>query len=318
MPFDFRDNPGSERAHEEVMRILTGRGRTPDREVHRSKLLDRFGKESERRREALFDKFHPYAHHSRLLHPSPLEARELAQAAFRVRKIGWRGAQWLATMRALDMTNELHWRYVFSIYRFQGDVDDRMWNISIPHRVPTGIPIGSPSAEDRQHWHPEASHYDMDEAALREMEIECGGASAIILHSQIDSGRAARTATFTRLAEYLAYYRGQDQEDLPDDPYDPLNWGHDSRAKSIRLHRPDNGPEILYTPDFDPEVSQYHVDQPLAGCTFQFEFFDPLMNMDSVTNIRGQQSKALHFTVTSKAKDATRYYSFWESPPSSS
>ena len=317
---DMRDTMYSERGYDRaVYNIKNGYSRRLDYdpEEWRSIMINDFGKNSEIRREALFDEHHPYAHHSRLVHTNPYEARDIAYAAFRIRRVGWRSAQWQATMRALNLDLKLHRRYLLGLIYVVWAEDDRAWELDVPHRVPTGIPLGRPNANDRQNWGPDVTAYDIEEAALRELEISMDGAATAVLHPLLP-GSTEKTKVAQRVADYLAHYRDvEDTDDLPDNPYDPLHWGHDSRVKSIRLLTSD-GDEIGYTPDFDPEVTNYQVDTPLANCTWELEFFDPVLQTSDATDTRGGNQRSLHLTVVAKAGTSRKDYSFYESPPPTS
>ena len=293
-----------------------------DQEAARAVVIDRFGTASKTRREALFNRQLPYSHHARLVHPNPHEALDVARAAFMIRRIGWWGAKWQAIVRGLDLSTTLHERYLMSLYVYDWQNDACAWAMDEPFTVPDGIPLTEPSADERRDWHPDTTLYDIEDAALLEVEIGVGGPASALLHSRMTNGVAPRNAVMDRVAAYMDFYRAlKKPTDLPSDPYDALNWGHDSRAKNIRLTQP-GGAEINYTPAFDPEVLEYDVDRDLEGCTFEVELFDPLLDSQSTAELLKAQSivdtrgaNSLILTVSSKAKDSTTHYSFTEGPP---
>lgn len=311
---DHRETMNSVERHEFLMGLrVKHHGGLPDREQRRFKALSKFDVEGERRREAIFERELPYHHFARVLHPSPVERLRVARAAREVRRVGWRQAQWQATVRALDTANELHWRWLWSIGNWSWEKNDLAWLLDEAHRVPAGIPLGAPTAEDRNKWHPDTDLWDIEDAAAFELEIGAGGTATLLLRDmwpEDDPRRMAAVATVSRVHTYLSLHQAR-RDGLPDDPYDPVHWGHDARIKALALHEPFSagGAAIVLTPAFDPDVLEYTVDQPLAQAEVTAEFFDPLLTQRSdLTDQRNRGSTRLTLTVLAKDGTTSRVY----------
>lgn len=260
------------------------------------------------------DRF-PHFHQMHLLHPSASEARDLARTSHQVRKLGWRGAQWMAAITGLDLTDErqagwvVAWRNYPQFLRF-----DEAWEG--PFRVPSGIPITPPSDELHEQWQPDTSIWDVEDAAWHELELGMGGPATVelthdlaVAHYNVPHRSSdlfsrlqkwTQSATRVRVAMYLDYWQRIDYNDgtLPDDPYDPLHWGHDTRIRTLLVRTADQTP-IELTPAFDPEVLEYTTAVSLDGAEVLLAYFDPLLSNDSVT----KDMTASLITLTVKANN---------------
>ena len=99
---------------------------------------------------------------------------------------------------------------------------------------------------------------------MHELELGCGGLATFLVHDQwpsSDPKRMAAVATQARVHTYLSYHYAR-RDGLPEDPYDPNEWGHDARVKSIAITS--NRQDVVFTPTFDPEVTEYTTDSPVA------------------------------------------------------
>ena len=287
-----------------------------DPEKWRKDMIERFAEESGRRRDELFHRYHPHAHHSRMLHANAFEVWHLARAHWVIRKIGWRGAQWQATMRALDWeNNETHLKFLMGL-ALVADThsDDRMWRFEA-HSVPEGVPLGTPTASDIQDWHPETTLWDLGDAAKHELFMYAGGEIFQFLYVNLaadDPRRRAVEAARTRVELYLNYYYNN-RNNWPDDPYDPNNWGHDTRLKNFEMRELRfNGKIIVLEPSFDPDVLEYTVNQPLLNAVITItEFYDPLLTFaNNITTTTNRDSTVSTVTVRANDGTTTRTYTF--------
>ena len=286
-------------------------------EKWREDAIHRFLSESERRREELFEAHHPYSHHARLLHPDPLESRDVARAALAIRRLGWRGVEWVTSLKALDLDNFVHVRWLYSVRSINWAQSDLAWDITVPHQVPEGIPHGVPDDELIQNWNPHTTVWDLQDAAMHELEIGMGGAASVLLHDRLTvaqdllvgsvkvPGLTTRNAARTRVTDYLKYYLAFKTDlNWPDDPYDPNNWGHDSKLKSLVIRDGSTNEDIELTPTFDPDVLAYTIaSQPTTLPAFNATARDPLRT-DSAMSIQFFENYA-RFTVTVTAADGT-------------
>ena len=268
----------------------------------------------------------PNYHDLHLLHPNPIEARDLARISLRVRKLGWRAAEWKATFEGLDNTEYAHYSWIRGHLNGRPKFLEttRAWDVSVPFRTPDGIPITRPSLDQHEQWQPETNLCDVEDAALHELELGMGGPASMRLHDLLTvtgsvtvgtvnaPGKTDREVARSRVANYLTYYRAlQRSSDLPDDIYSPLHWGHDARLKTLTLTEPfeAGGGPISLTPEFDPETFTYTADRPLVGAGMSGTFFDPLLNVISdVRIVLNSGNTQMTITVTAKDGVTSRAY----------
>ena len=260
----------------------------------------------------------PNFHELHLLHPNPVEARDLARISLRVRKLGWRAAEWKATIEGLDKTEQVQYSWLKGHLNGRPKFLEttRAWDVSIPFRTPSGIPITRPSLEQHEQWQPETNLWDVEDAAMHELELGMGGPASMYLHDLLTAagsvtvgtvnspGKTDREVARARVVSYLAHYRVLRSSELPEDIYSPLHWGHDARLKTLALAEPftSGGAAIPLTPDFDPETLTYTVNRPLLGATMTGTFFDPLLRVAGDTRVEFN-SGSTRMTVTVTAKD---------------
>ena len=267
----------------------------------------------------VFADAHPHFHEMHLLHPNPVEARSLASLSLQVRKLGWIGAQWIATVEGLDNTDLKQYAWVFYIHDTRFLDYDEAWDTSRPFRTPEGIPITAPSSEQHEQWQPETNFWDVQDAARHELEINAGGLMTALLRSmwaEDNPNRMAANAAVALVHSYLSYYLASTSP-LPDDIYNPIYWGHDARMKTLKLAELQvNGNPIILTPEFDPEILEYSASQPLVNYQFlngdKPTFFDPLMsyskNVTQTWEATNQANDTLVFTVIAKDGTSKRVY----------
>ena len=243
-----------------------------------------------------------------LLHPHPELRLELARDAHLARRIGWRGAEIAASVNALDLNNTQHWLWAFGLERINlGDFrfrqrtnEERYWNLSQPWRVPTGIPKGTPTDEDRQRWQPGTTAWEVEEAALHELEEHMGGIATMYLHDYLPN-KDERIKARSTVETYLMI----NKQTLPEDPWDPNNWGHDARLSSLTIRDLQTLEAIELTPDFDPEVLEYTTNHPITGISLAHTPKDSLANSDFETS---PDRTSISITVTAKDGKTTRIY----------
>ena len=268
----------------------------------------------------------PNFHEMHLLHPNPVEARDLALISLRVRKIGWRAAEWKATFEGLDNTDHTHFAWILGhlIGRPKFLETTRAWDLSVPFRTPDGIPITRPSLEQHEQWQPETNLWDVEDAAMHELELGMGGPASMYLHDLLTAtgsltvgtvnapGKTDREVNRARVVQYLNHYRTIPlSRDLPEDIYSPLYWGHDARLKSLVLTEPVavGSTVIALTPDFDPETLSYTTGQPLVGMGMSGTFFDPFLNLRDDTSTKfNEDNTQVTITVTAKDGVTSRAY----------
>ena len=273
-----------------------------------------------------FENAFPNFHELHLLHPNPVEARDLARISLRVRKIGWRAAEWKATLEGLDNTESVHYSWMLALYNGRPNFLEttRAWDVSVPFRTPDGIPITRPSLEQHEQWQPETNLWDVEDAAMHELEIGMGGPASMYLHDLLTAtgsltvgtvnapGKTDREVNRARVVQYLNHYRTIPlSRDLPEDIYSPLYWGHDARLKSLVLTEPVavGSTVIALTPDFDPETLSYTTGQPLVGMGMTGTFFDPFLNLRHDTSTKfNEDNTQVTITVTAKDGVTSRAY----------
>lgn len=301
------------------------------RKAHRDQLLaTQYDVQKETRR-ALFDLAVPRIDELHFLHPDPSTYREIARTLRRVRLGGWKQALLRATIRDLDLSNEVHWRWIGNYNRLRSyHLRVEHADPDVPLEIPDGIPLGTPTDEERRVFHPETTLWDIEAAAMREIELGMGGPASIVLHDQLTTaatltigdfrvpGMTERSAVLSRVGNYLTYYRAlRRPADWPEDPDDPLHWGHDARMKTLALAElRTTGTPIRIRPDFDPDTTEYTTNQPIVNATFVNgevpTFFDPLMTY--AKNVRSsyanthQAQDTLVYTVTANDGRTTRIY----------
>ena len=314
---DFRD--GFENVPSAVARSYPANNVEEGHERIRQETLARMREDITAALAYVFADDFPHFHEMHLLHPNPVESAELARAAFRARRIGWRGAQWLATVEALELTkagdpNTFGRLWLRAVHYWRPLQYKQYWDIDTPHRVPSYVPIGTPSQEAHEQWQPETSLWDIEDAAAHELELGAGGWATYQLRDlwpSTDATRKAVDAVRARVHRYLKHWKAATA--LPDNPYDPNHWGHDARLQELRIREFNEGREIRLRPRFHPDVLFYGTSQVLLdhednGTTF----FDPLMTLAAnvskrLTNTH-QERDTLEVTVTAADGTTTRVY----------
>ena len=130
--------------------------------------------------------------------------------------------------------------------------------------MPAGIPKGRPTDEDRAKWQPEPTFWDVQDAAMHELELGAGGAATLLLRGlwpADNPNRMAAEATVTRVHKHLDHIL---KNGVPDDPRDPNEWGHDARLKSLVITDLGANRVVPLMPRFDPEVTAYTANAPIA------------------------------------------------------
>ena len=233
----------------------------------------------------------------RLTHPNP-EVRKRIALEFRVRRhIAYRMAQIHVTVQALDLDNEQHSRWLAHLVDFmyfhpvyslpvdraddglylplvgllrshpatnEGYPINSMFDPRIAFTVPTGIPEVDVPESAVEYYDLAATKWDVQQAAMYELETGMGGIANIILHDQLSSGvdKNNRLKTRSRVETYLDINLVR----IPDDPWDPNYWGHDARLSSLALQNHVNQP-IVFTPTFSSDVYAYETTVPIAPPT---------------------------------------------------
>ena len=273
-----------------------------------------------------FSEAFPHFHEMHLMHPNPVEARDLAQISLRVRKLGWRAAEWVATIEGLDRTNPTHYSWIRQLQAGRPKFIETTtaWDVSVPFRTPDGIPVTRPTLEQHEQWQPETNLWDVEDAAMHELELGMGGPASMFLHDLLTAtgsltvgtvnapGMVDREVNRARVVQYLNHYRTIDlARNLPEDIYSPLHWGHDTRLKTLVLTEPvaSGGTAIALTPEFDPETLNYTVSQPLVGAAMSGTFFDPLLSIIQDTSVSfNPENTKMTVTVTAKDGVTSRAY----------
>ena len=251
-------------------------------------LKTRFDLQEEARR-ALFNLALPHIDALHFIHPDPLTNRQIARTLRRVRLGGWKQTLVRATIRDLDLSNDQHWHWLCVYGHWEaGEVQSA--DPDVPIRLPEGIPLGDPTAEERREFHPETTLWDIEDAAMHELELGMGGMATMMLHEELTTGPSLtigdhdvpglteRNAVRTRIANYLTTYRAYRRaEDWPEDPWDPNHWGHDTRIKTLTITNATTNQAIALTPEFDPEVMEYTTPDEIGAVRYAATFFDPLM-----------------------------------------
>ena len=266
------------------------------------------------RLEYIFDEIHPHFHEMHLIHPNPQEARDIAAISLKIRKMGWRAAQWLAVVEGLDMSINSHFYYMLYADDFMRF--DLAWDLTHEFRVPEGIPLTTPSNEQHEQWQPETNLWDVEDAARHELELSAGGLASLVLKNHLpedNKERLAIEAAEHRVATCLQLYRSG-KVTLPEDIYDPIYWGRDSRIKFLDLRVGRRVGEIIdLTPDWDPDVLSYTTTQPVQNAYVdRLTFFDPFLNAGINVAIDRSEAKKLSLTVTAKDGVTKKTYTIVE------
>ena len=272
--------------------------------IHRNQLrdtyLDRFKRSSEKKRREGFEDILPHIDEIRFLHPHPVTYVEIAKAVRKVRRIGWRQALWMATIREADLSDEFVWRWAFNAmsgYSYYHGSKDYTWNPELPILLPPGIELGTPTDRERLEFHPDTTVWDVQDAAMYELEYNMGGMANVMLHNYLpnkDKLLKARSIVETYLMINMQL--------LPDDPWDPNLWGHDARLKSVTIRDTDSS-IIELTPDFDSDILEYTVNAPLSGSSVFYEAVDTFASIGSE-----YVDDSIVITVTAKDGKTTRKY----------
>ena len=265
----------------------------------------------------------------RLTHPNPEVRRRIALELRVRRQIAYRMAQIHGTVKALDFDNVLHARWfahlvdfmffhpTYSLYTRhvedgiyislgafmnthpatnEGYPMNSIFDPRIPFTTPTGIPEVEVPAEAIEYYGLAPTKWDVQQAAMYELEIGMGGIANIILHDQLSSStdKNNRLKTRSRVETYLDINLVR----IPEDPWDPNYWGHDARLSSLALQDHVNQPIVL-TPAFDMDVYAYTTSTPIAPPTsINAVASDPFA---SITTAFSNSNSVL--TVTCTAKD---------------
>ena len=116
----------------------------------------------------------------------------------------------------------------------------------------------------------------------------------------------AAEAAVSRVDTYLNYHYSR-RDGYPDDPWDPNEWGHDARLKSITITDISARQEVTLTPSFDPDVLAYTVTMPIAPPTsLTFEKMDLLA--PNPTYAYNVDNTVLTITMTAKDGTTQRVY----------
>ena len=254
-------------------------------------------------RRAVFIDLLPHIDEVRFLHPHPLTYREIARAARKARRIGWNIALCLATITNLDVSVDRQWRWMCLIqahgYLQESNLETSpVFDAETILEFPEGIPVGTPTAKERLEFHPDTNAWDVEDAALLELELGAGGMAELLIGES-----AARAATITRVRTYKA----KNLAALPDDPWDPNHWGHDARLASLTARRA--GSELALTPAFDPAITDYAIAGPIAGASLRFEPQD-----QAAVTVASSTSTSRIVTVTAADGSTVKTYTVSEAP----
>lgn len=198
--------------------------------------------------------------HDRHAHPDPARRIAQARADRAVRQLGWREALYRAALNACDPANNAgQWTWM-SWFGWCSEGTPEYWDLSKPFTLPTAIPRGTPTAEDRAEWMPETTLHEVEHAASLELELHMGGPASMLLHGQLTDPGQKRLRARATVETYLMRNRQQ----IPADPYDPNEWGHDARLRALSLQDISANRPVTFRPAFDPEVLEYTTGQPIA------------------------------------------------------
>lgn len=263
-------------------------------------------------------------------HPIPKIRRdELMRRAHQLRFRG-RCMQLLRTMEALDFTNTRHKRWFSHIvdyfkhrsslgYQTKGYETGHYWSSGylgmfqmdgyrvmegifdyrVPFSVPDGIPMGTLTTEEQEHYLVPTPVWEVEMVAALELEEHCGGLATFLLHDQLPDPGQKRLKARATVETCLMVNR----QTIPVDPWDTNLWGHDARLKSISVT--DSGSPVTISPKFDPEVLVYTMNNPISGSNIFYEVYNSLAtaNLEYATDFT-----SLTITVTAKDGVTKRVY----------
>ena len=306
---DHRTSMNLVEDHEKLVKQLNKINDPIDKEYERTKLLDSFEAEGEKRRKQLAESIQSRKKYTSNVNTNPELRREAAKIDRKIRKIGWHEELWKAMIKGLDLSVAPEWRYLLSMSFWGWAENDLAWKFDEPFKVPPAITPESPTKEIKDKWAPETTLWDIEDAAAYELEIGAGGRGTLNLYdmwSDTDARHLQVDKVRSLVHTYLSYHLAR-VDALPDDPYDPNEWGHDARIKNLVLHNFSRLP-IVFTPSFDPDVLSYTVNEPLIGFSVQtMEFFDPLLtsNRNVVAEIT---TTSITYTVLARDGSTQRVY----------
>lgn len=280
----------------------------------RDKLIEKTRRVAQTRRQEAFLAALPVGHFddTKLLHTDPKHRAILAKAALYVRKVSWREAELISTFKLFNKEGmepsvdgayrRFYWMSGMYLDDVHGIQSPFWWDTTNEHglgeNLAPWISIGTPTEEDRLAWQPEPTIWDVEDAAFHELELHMGGMASMYLHGLLDDPEETRKDAGQRVALYLADNRRK----IPKDPWDPNNWGHDARLKSLVMKNAQS--EVIpLSPEFDPDVLEYTVSGDTANSTTK-----PTPVDTRATVVPAHTASASTYTVTAKDGVTKRVY----------
>ena len=166
---------------------------------------------------------------------------------------------------------------------------------------------------------------------MHELRIGMGGQATALLHDDLTTaqtlivsgervpGHTDREAAKKVVIDYLSFYRAyRSASDWPENPYDPNNWGHDTRIKDLGITNTVTNAPLAVSPDFDPEVTAYTTTDSLGGLRYNTMFFDPLLTAAKHLNTKLNDSlnpTSVRLRVTSYDGQDQRDYTITKVDP---
>ena len=266
---DIASIPITEELLTQRMRFLNWPPRGTDRNRERARWVGYFDKYRETVRRQAFDEMLPHLDELRFMHPDPITYREIARALRRVRHVGYRQEVLRALAMGLDLSVDSNWHWFWAHRNHISTI----WPLSDdPIEIPASVTRVTISPAAHREWHPDTTLWDLNDAAMHELELEAGGTVFLELHDEFeddDPRKQLTTKVRTRVKNYLnLHYSRRENPGLPEDPYDPIHWGHDSALSGITITVTATSENVPITPDFDPDVHEYAVGRSsLEGLT---------------------------------------------------
>lgn len=263
-------------------------------------------------------------------HPVPkIRRTELMRRAHQLRFRG-RCTQLLRTVEALDLTNTRHKRWLAHVtdyLRHRSSLGSRvedytpghywsgsglgllevdghqiiegMFDYRVPFSVPDGIPVGTLTTEEQEHYLVPTPVWEVEMVAALELEEHCGGWATFLLHDQLPDPGQKRLKARATVETCLMVNR----QNIPVDPWDTNLWGHDARLKSLSVT--DSGSPVTISPKFDPEVLAYTMNNPISGSNVFYQVYNSLA---TASLEYAADSTSLTITVTAKDGITKRVY----------
>ena len=203
-------------------------------------------------------------------HPNARRDAAISKALADSRRVEYIYEHIEAIITNLDLSNNYH--FWFLSQTRSAAPSSELWNdTELPIVLPDWLPAVDFSKELSGHWDPNINAWDVQDAARHELELHMGGMATVLLHDILTEDKAAR-AKRIKVRDRVAKYLQRNLASIPDNPWDPNNWGHDSRLKSLVVSD-DNG-EVPLAPAFDAEVLEYTAQTDLSEATIKHVIAD--------------------------------------------